>query len=109
MRGSPRQLSRPRARRGTYRPRLELLDDRWLLSTNVLTYHNNLLRTGANLTETTLTPSNINADSFGNLFDYPLDWLVYAQPLSMTNATMADGLHNVHLLFTEHACPYAVD
>jgi hypothetical protein len=106
---SSRQFSRPRRRRGTYRPELELLEDRRLLSTNVLTYHNNLLRTGANLTETDLSLSNVNADSFGKLFDYPVDGQVYAQPLYMANVPMADGLHNVVFVVTEHDSAYAFD
>jgi hypothetical protein len=101
-------MSRLRRRRGNFRPKLELLEDRRLLS-NVLTYHNNLLRTGANLTETTLTPSNVNADSFGKLIDYHVDGQVYAQPLYMANVPLADGTHNIVFVVTEHDSAYAFD
>lgn len=52
-----------------YRRRLwvEWLEGRELLSANVLTYHNDLSSTGANLQETVLTPANVNASQFGKL------------------------------------------
>ncbi|MBV9037834.1 MAG: hypothetical protein JO182_25315, partial [Acidobacteriaceae bacterium] len=41
--------------------------------TNVLTYHNDNVRTGQNLTETALLPSTVNASRFGKLFTVPTD------------------------------------
>ena len=50
-------------------------------SQDVLTYHNNNARTGANNQETTLTLSNVNSASFGKLFTIQADGYVDAQPL----------------------------
>ena len=67
------------------RPFLERLEDRRLLATNITQYHVDSQSTGANLTETQLTPSNVNAADFGQLYNTPLDGQVYAEPLVMTN------------------------
>src|SRR2546427_480294 len=60
-------------------------------ATSMLTYHNDNARTGQNLTETTLTPQNVDAASFGKLFSVPVDGghgAVYAQPLYVPNVSI---------------------
>jgi hypothetical protein len=92
------------------RPILEQLEDRCLLSTNVLTYHNNNGRTGQDLTETTLTPDNVNADTFGQVASYSVDGQVYGEPLYMAGVELPDGsTHDVVFAVTEHASVFAFD
>src|SRR6516162_899991 len=110
--------------RKCFRPAFESLEDRCLLSgvsplpdtgsaaaaVDVLTYHNDNSRTGANLNETTLTPQNVNASSFGKLFSYKVDGQVYAQPLEVSQVRMSDGkIHNVLIVATENDSVYALD
>ncbi len=77
---------------------------------SVLTYHNDLARTGQNLAETTLTPSNVNLKQFGKLFSNALDGQVYAQPLYMPGLAIPNqGTHNVVFVVTEHDSVYAFD
>jgi len=78
-------------------------------SQDVLTYHNNNARTGLNNAETILTPANVNMANFGKLFTIPVDGLVDAQPLYLSNLTVAAALHNVLIVATEHGTVYAFD
>jgi hypothetical protein len=54
-------------------------------STNVITWHNNIGRTGQNTTEQILTQSNVTRNSFGRRCSAALDGMVYAQPLVVSN------------------------
>jgi len=79
-------------------------------TTDVLTYHNDLARTGQNLTETTLTTANVTSAKFGKLGFYSVDGLVDAEPLYASNvAVPSHGTHNVLIVPTEHGSVYAFD
>ena len=79
-------------------------------TTDVLTYHNDIARTGQNLTETTLTTSNVNSAKFGKIGFYPVDGLVDAEPLYASNISVqTSGSHNLLIVATEHGSVYAFD
>ncbi len=76
---------------------------------NVTTYHNDNGRDGWNAAETTLTPKNVNFNTFGKLRELPVDGKVDAQPLYLSGLTIAGQAHNVLIVVTENASAYAFD
>ncbi|MGB0035026.1 MAG: hypothetical protein WBP79_06090 [Candidatus Acidiferrales bacterium] len=76
---------------------------------NVLTYHNDIARTGQNLNETILTTSNVNSTTFGKLGFLSVDGLVDAEPLYVSNLIVAGAPHNVVFVVTENDSVYAFD
>ena len=77
--------------------------------TDVVTYKNDALRTGQNLTETTLTSSNVNSASFGLLHNLTVDGKVDAQPLYLSHLSVGGSQHNVVFVATENDSVYAFD
>src|SRR5205823_7627520 len=75
----------------------------------VFTYHNDNARQGANTHETLLTPSNVNASTFGKLFTIEVDGWLHAQPLFAANVNIGAAAHNVVYIATEHDSVYAFD
>ncbi|TLZ33290.1 MAG: pyrrolo-quinoline quinone [Gammaproteobacteria bacterium] len=77
--------------------------------TDVVTYKNDLARTGQNLTETVLTPANVSAAGFGLLRFLATDGKVDAQPLYLSGLTVQGATHNVVFVATENDSVYAFD
>ncbi len=78
--------------------------------TDVVTFHNDAARTGQNLTETLLTPTNVNSSQFGKLGFYSTDGRVDAQPLYVASVAVPNnGKHNLLIVATEHGSVYAFD
>jgi outer membrane protein assembly factor BamB len=77
--------------------------------TDVLTYKNDLSRSGQNLTESTLTLANVTTSSFGLLRVLPVDGKVDAQPLYVSQLSVSGAMHSVVFAATENDSVYAFD
>ena len=79
-------------------------------SIDVTTYHYDNLRSGQNLNETTLTMPNVNQAKFGKLGELMVDGKVDAQPLYLSNVSVAGvGTKNILYVATEHGSVFAFD
>ena len=76
---------------------------------DVVTFKSDAARTGQYLTETTLTPANVNSTSFGLLHSLMVDGKVDAQSLYLSQLTVGGTAHNVVFVATEHGSIYAFD
>ena len=76
----------------------------------VLTYHNDSLRSGLNSNEIILAPSVVNSTQFGQLFSQPVDGIIVGQPLYLSGVNIPNlGIHNVVYVATQHDSIYAFD
>ena len=75
----------------------------------ITTYQNGNSRLGQNLQESILTPANVNATNFGQIFNWQTDGNIYAQPLYVPNVTINGSVHNVVYVVTEADGIYAFD
>jgi hypothetical protein len=77
--------------------------------TDVTTYKNDLSRSGQNLSESALTPTTVTSSNFGLLRMLPVDGRVDAQPLYLSQLSVAGGSFNAVFVATEHDSVYAFD
>jgi hypothetical protein len=80
-----------------------------LKGTDVLTYKNDLSRSGQNISESILTPATVTSSTFGLLRSLPADGKVDAQPLYASQLAISGSTHNVVFVATEHDSVYAFD
>jgi hypothetical protein len=76
---------------------------------DVVTYKNDLSRSGQNLSEAALTLANVASATFGLLRLLPVDGKVDAQPLYLSKLGFGGGFSNAVFVATEHGSVYAFD
>lgn len=76
---------------------------------NVLTFHNDNIRTGRNLNETILNTKNVNAHTFGKIFAVALDGNSFGQPLYVASGHSKVGDSPIVYVATSHNSVYAID
>ncbi|MGH9644549.1 MAG: hypothetical protein ACRD3Q_19265 [Terriglobales bacterium] len=76
----------------------------------VTTWHYDNMNSGANASETILTPQNVNKNSFGQLFTQSVDGAIVGQALYLPHVTIPGaGVHNVVYVATMNDSVYAFD
>lgn len=77
----------------------------------VTTWHYDNLHSGANVSETILTPQNVNTNSFGKLFTQAVDGAIVGQALYLPQVKLGKqgGVHNVVYVATMNDSVYAFD
>src|SRR5690349_16849688 len=86
------------------------ISNRSLAAVAVLTHHNDLNRSGANLNETLLATNNVNTNQFGKLFTRTVDDEIHTQPLIVTNVNVPEkGIFNLVIVATVNNSVYAFD
>jgi hypothetical protein len=89
---------------------LVLMGSGAMAQVNVVTAHNDIGRTGQNLKETALMPSNVNPASFGKLFSPHVGGPIWAQPLYVSQLAIPNkGTHNVVYVASASDTVYAFD
>ena len=76
---------------------------------NLVTYHNDVARTGQNINETMRNPTNVNKNNFGFRFSQSVDGPIVGQPLYLSNVSINGVTHNVVYVATLHDSVYAFD
>jgi len=77
--------------------------------TDVVTYKNDIGRTGQNLTESLLTLTNVSSTTFGLLRNISVDGKVDAQPLYLSQVTIKNATRNAVYVATESDSVFAFD
>ena len=77
--------------------------------TAMVTYKYDNLRSGEDLTESVLTPSNVKSSTFGLLHNFIVDGKVDAEPLYLPQLSISGTAHDGVFVATENDSVYAFD